>query len=182
MYVVLDMILLPLLICGFLWYNGAISLENLVYVFIGFLVLVVFVAMLGIHCGMSYSASRQSIAVSLGTVFFLFLGVVTAMFMMVSFTGNPEAQLTPFLACIVGGAIGLYVALGWNTPSAALVMASGLLPIAMFYSITSLLLGKYFSVLLVVCFTYGFATTAMVIPRLSEFLVSTGRSKSAENG
>ena len=182
MYVVLDMILLPLLICGFLWYNGAISLENLVYVFVGFLVLVVFVAMLGIHCGMSYSASRQSIAVSLGTVFFLFLGVVTAMFMMVSFTGNPEAQLTPFLACIVGGAIGLYVALGWNTPSAALVMASGLLPIAMFYSITSLLLGKYFSVLLVVCFTYGFATTAMVIPRLSEFLVSTGRSKSAENG
>ena len=182
MYVVLDMILLPLLICGFLWYNGAISLENLVYVFIGFLVLVVFVAMLGIHCGMSYSASRQSIAVSLGTVFFLFLGVVTVMFMMVSFTGNPEAQLTPFLACIVGGAIGLYVALGWNTPSAALVMASGLLPIAMFYSITSLLLGKYFSVLLVVCFTYGFATTAMVIPRLSEFLVSTGRSKSAENG
>ncbi len=182
MYVVLDMILLPLLICGFLWYNGAISVENLVYVFIGFLVLVVFVAMLGIHCGMSYSASRQSIAVSLGTVFFLFLGVVTAMFMMVSFTGNPEAQLTPFLACIVGGAIGLYVALGWNTPSAALVMASGLLPIAMFYSITSLLLGKYFSVLLVVCFTYGFATTAMVIPRLSEFLVSTGRSKSAENG
>ena len=45
------------------------------------------------------------------------------MVMMVSFTGNVEAQLTPFLACIVGGSIGLYVALGWHTPSPALVLA-----------------------------------------------------------
>jgi len=44
------------------------------------------------------------------------------------------------------------------------------------------LLGNFLSVLLVVSFTYGFATTAMMIPRLSEFLVSTGRSKTAENG
>jgi Mn2+/Fe2+ NRAMP family transporter len=115
-------------------------------------------------------------------VFFLFLGVVTSMVMMVSFTGNVEAQLTPFLACIVGGSIGLYVALGWNTPSPALVLASAILPMAMFYSITSLLLEKYLAVLLVICFTYGFATTAMMIPRLSEFLVSSERSKTAENG
>ena len=108
--------------------------------------------------------------------------MVTVMVMMVSFTGNVEAQLSPFLACIVGGAIGLYVALGWHTPSPALVLACGILPIAMFYSITSLLLGNFLSVLLVVSFTYGFATTAMMIPRLSEFLVSTGRSKTAENG
>ena len=181
LYVVCDMILLPIAICCFLWYNNAMSGENLSYLFVGLLVLFVFVAMLGIHCGMSYSGSRQAIGVSLGTVFFLFLGIVTAMVMMVSFTGKPEAQLTPFLACIVGGAIGLYVALGWSTPSPALVLACGILPIAMFYSITSLLLGKYLSVLLVVCFTYGFATTAMMIPRLSEFIVSTGRSKGAEN-
>jgi len=57
-----------------------------------------------------------------------------------------------------------------------------MLPIAMFYSITSLLIGNYLAVLLVLCFTYGFATTAMIVPRLSEFLVSTGRSKAAENG
>jgi ABC-type transport system involved in multi-copper enzyme maturation permease subunit len=181
LYVVSDMILLPIAICCFLWYNNAMSGENLLYLFVGLLVVFVFVAMLGIHCGMSYSGSRQAIGVSLGTVFFLFLGIVTAMVMMVSFTGKPEAQLTPFLACIVGGAIGLYVALGWSTPSPALVLACGILPIAMFYSITSLLLGKYLSVLLVVCFTYGFATTAMMIPRLSEFIVSTGRSKGAEN-
>ena len=182
LYVVSDMIALPILISGYLWFNGALSGENLIYLSIGLGVLFLFVTMLGVHCGMSYGGSRQAIGVSLGTVFFLFLGVVTVMVMMVSFTGNVEAQLSPFLACIVGGAIGLYVALGWHTPSPALVLACGVLPIAMFYSITSLLLGNFLSVLLVVSFTYGFATTAMMIPRLSEFLVSTGRSKTAENG
>lgn len=180
LYVVSDMILLPILMCGYLWYANVTSGENLIYLITGFLTLIVFVVMLGIHSGMSYSGSRQAIAVSLGTVFFLFLGVVTAMMMMVSFTGNVEAQLTPFLACIVGGAIGLYLALGWHTPSPALVLACAILPIAMFYSITSLLLGNYLSVLLVICFAYGFATTAMMIPRLSEFLVSTGRASPAD--
>ena len=182
LYVAADMVLLPILISGYLWFSEVLSLENFLYICIGLIVLYVFVAMLGIHSGMSYGASRQAIAVSLGTVFFLFLGVVTVMFMMISFAGNVEAQLTPFLACIVGGAIGLYVALGWNTPSPALVLACAVLPIAMFYSITSLLIGNFLAVLLVVCFTYGFATTALMIPRLSEFLVSTGRSKVADDG
>ncbi len=182
LFVVSDMILLPLLMCAFLWFNSAMTGENLIYICAGLFVMFLFVAMLGVHCGMSYNGSRQAIGVSLGTVFFLFLGVITVMVMMVSFTGNVEAQLSPFLACIVGGAIGLYVALGWHTPSPALVLACAVLPIAMFYSITSFMIGSYLSVLLVVCFAYGFATTAMMIPRLSEFLVSTGRSKSAENG
>ena len=182
LYVAADMVLLPILLSGYLWFSEVLSLENFLYICIGLIVLYVFVAMLGIHSGMSYGASRQAIAVSLGTVFFLFLGVVTVMFMMISFAGNVEAQLTPFLACIVGGAIGLYVALGWNTPSPALVLACAVLPIAMFYSITSLLIGNFLAVLLVVCFTYGFATTALMIPRLSEFLVSTGRSKVADDG
>ncbi len=179
MYVALDIILVPLAMSFYLWWFEALSTENLIYLIIGLAVLNVFVTVLGIHAGMSYASSRTAIAVSLGTVFFLFLGVVTSMVMLVSFTGNVEAQLTPFLACIVGGAIGLYVALGWNTPSPALVLASAILPLAMFYSITSLLIENYFSVVIVIAFTYGFATTAMVIPRLSEFLISTGRMKSA---
>jgi ABC-type transport system involved in multi-copper enzyme maturation permease subunit len=181
LYISLDLMLLPILMCIYVWYSGALTGENLLYLILGLLVLYVFVAVLGIHSGMSFEGSRQAIGVSLGTVFFLFLGVVTSMMMMVSFTGNVEAQLTPFLACIVGGAIGLYVALGRNTPSPALAFASGILPFAMFYSITSLLLKNYLSVLLVVAFTYGFATTAMIMPRLSEFLISTGRVKSTDN-
>ncbi|MEM9942204.1 MAG: hypothetical protein AAF939_11620 [Planctomycetota bacterium] len=180
LYVVSDMILLPILICGYLAYNQAMTVENFSYLVVGLSFLYVFVTMLGIHAGMSYSSSRQAITISLGTVFFLFLGVVTSMAMMISFTGNVEAQLGPFLAVIVGGAIGLYVSLGRNTPSTAMVIASGLLPIAMFYSITSLLLEKFLSALIVFCFTYGWATTAMMIPRLSEFIVSSDRAKTAD--
>ena len=181
LFVSLDMVLLPIAVCAYLWFNSALSTENLTYVILGLLILNVFVAVLGLHSGMSYASSRQAIGVSLGTVFFLFRGIVTAMVMMVSFTGNVEAQLTPFLACIVGGAIGLYVALGWNTPSPALVLASALLPLAMFYSITSLLLKNYLSVIIVVAFTYGFATTAMIVPRLSEFIIAMGRAKSIDD-
>lgn len=181
MYVTMDAILLPILLSGFLWISGVLSLEYFLYMVIGLVVLNVFVAMLGLHCGMIYANSRQAIAVSLGTVFFLFLGVVTSMVMMVSFTGNVEAQITPFLACIVGGGVGLYVALGSRNPSPALALASGLLPLAMFFSITSMLLGRYLSVILVVAFTYGFTTTAMIMPALGEFNISMGRLKQNED-
>lgn len=181
MFVTLDVILIPLALAFYIWYSGGITTENLLYLVIGMVILNVFVSVLGLHCGMSYAGSRQAIAVSLGTVFFLFLGVITSMVMLVSFSGNVEAQLTPFLACIIGGAIGLYVALGWHTPSPALALASAILPLAMFYSITSLMLQNYTSVILVLAFTYGFATTAMIMPRLSEFLVSSGRFKSEES-
>ncbi|MEM7454487.1 MAG: hypothetical protein AAF456_09055 [Planctomycetota bacterium] len=181
LYVTLDMILLPMAMCAYLWYSGGLSGENLVFIIVGLIVLNIFVSVLGIHSGMAYAGSRQAIGVSLGTVFFLFVGVITSMVMMVSFTGNVEAQLTPFLACILGGAIGLYVAMGWNMPSPALALAAGILPFVMFYSITNLLLKNYLSVLLAVVFAYGFTTTAIIIPRLSEFLITTGHVKSAEN-
>lgn len=181
LYVTFDAIVLPLILCGYLWISGTMSLEYYAYFVIGILILDVFVAMLGLHCGMIYANSRQAIGVSLGTVFFLFLGVVTAMVMMVSFTGNVEAQITPFLACIVGGGVGLYVALGSRNPSPALALASGLLPLAMFFSITSMLLGRYLSVLLVMAFTYGFTTTAMIMPALGEFNISMGRVRQNED-
>ena len=183
-WVLLALILIPLIMCGYLWFNEAMTLSNFIYLSVGSIILYIFVSVLGIHCGMSYSSSRQAIGVSLGTVFFLFLGIVTSMVMMVSFTGNVEAQLAPFLACIVGGAIGLYVVLGWNTgtPSPALAIGTGILPLAMFYCITSLLLKNYFSVILVLAFTYGFTTTALIIPRLNEFIVSMDKAKAGDAG
>jgi len=176
-----DMIVLPLMMCLYLWYSTVITGENLFYLIVCAMVLYVFAGILGIHCGMLYATSRQAILVSLGTVFFLFLGVVTCMVMMVSFTGKTEAQLTPFLACIIGGAIGLYVALGWNMPSSpALVLACALLPFAMFHSITSYLIGSFLSVFIVINGAYGFATAAMMVPRLSEFLVASDRVRGAD--
>ena len=181
MAIAADMILLPLAMIVYLCWCGVISIENSFYLSVGFVAVNVFVIVLGIHCGMSYNFSRQAIGVSLGTVFFLFLGVITSMVMMVSFTGSVEAQFGPFLACLVGGAIGLYVALGWHTPSSALALASFALPLSMFYSITSLLLGGYLEAFIVMTGVYSFATVAIVLPRLGEFLVSTRRAKTAEN-
>ena len=175
-----DVILLPLLMFCFLFFQGSISVENMLYLVIGLAVLVVFIAVLGLHCGMIYANSQQAIGVSLGTVFFLFLGVITSMVMMVSFTGNVEAQLPPFIACIVGGSLGLYSALGLRNRSPAIGLASAVLPISMFVAITSFLLGHYMTVFMVVSFAYGFSVLAMMVPALSEFHFAMAKVRSPE--
>lgn len=177
----LDLVLVPLLLFGYLWYARGISLENWLYLTLGWLLLNVFAGMLGIHCGMMYWSSRRAIGTSLGTVFFLFLGVATTMVLLVNFAGNMEAQLPPFLAFIVGGSIGLYAAIGERNPSTAMVLAAAVLPVAMFYSVTSLLLGRYLSVFLVMASAYGFATLAMMVPALGEYNIAMGRSKVTED-
>ena len=62
-----------------------------------------FVATLGIHAGLTYVNSRHAVAVSLGMVFFLFVGIATCMRIMMSFGGSFELQLAPFLVFMVGG-------------------------------------------------------------------------------
>ncbi len=94
-WVVKEMIVLPVVLCGYLWWLDALTLQNLCYVVGGLLVLDVFVATLGIHSGMNYANSRAAIAVSLGTVFFLFLGIATCIVMMISFSGAFQVQLRP---------------------------------------------------------------------------------------
>ena len=101
--------------------------------------------------------------------------------MMISFSGSFQSQLTPFLAFIVGGGVGLYVALGYRNPSAAMALATGSLPLAMFFAITSLLLGKPLSVFFVITLIYGFTTLAMLMPALGEYNIAMGRVKTAED-
>ena len=175
-----EMVVLPLVLCGYLWFRDAISLENLVYLSLGWLVLSVFAAMLGIHVGMTYASSRGGIAVSLGTVFFLFVGVAVCMRIMVAFSSSFQVQLQPFLAFMVGGGIGLYVALGIRNPSPAILAAAFGCPFAIFYAITSFLLGYTLAVFLVLSFMFGFTTAAMLVPALFEFDVATGRTTGGE--
>jgi ABC-type transport system involved in multi-copper enzyme maturation permease subunit len=175
-----EMVLLPLVICGYLWYISTLSLENLIYLSGGLVVLYLFVAMLGVHAGMIYPNSRSAIATSLGTVFFLFLGVAVCMRMMVAFSGSFQAQLQPFLAFMIGGGIGLYVALGARNPSAAIGLASFLCPFATFYAITSFFLDYTLGVFLVTAVAYGFTTAAMLVPAIYEFDVATGRTTIGE--
>ena len=181
-YVAKEMVALPLLLCVALWLFGQVSLENLLFLLTGLSILILFVTMLGIHCGMVYYNSRQAIAVSLGTVFFLFLGIMTCMLIMISFsTTSFESMLAPFLAFIVLGGIGLFVGLGPKNPSSALALASAALPISMFYAITSFLIGQTTPVYLLLVTVYGFTTAAMMIPALSEFNISMGRQKSFDD-
>jgi len=176
-WVTKEMVVLPMLLCLYVWWAGGISLEYLCYLLFGLAVMYLFVNMLGIHCGMTYANSRTAIGISLGVVFFLFLGVVTCMLIMVSFSGSFQTQLYPFLAFIAGGGVGLYVSLGSRNPSPAIQLASLLLPLATFYSITCFLLEHALAVFLVTVFTYGFTTAAMMMPAVYEFDIAMGRTK-----
>lgn len=175
-----EMIVLPMLLCVYLWYTGNIGFENLVYLILGLAVLIVFAAVLGLHVGMNYFNTRTAVATSLGTLFFLFIGVATCMRMMVAFSGSFQAQLQPFLAFTVGGGIGLYVALGARNPSTAIGLASFLCPFATFYAITSFLLNYTLAVFLATAGAYGFIIAAMLVPAICEFDVATGRTTVGE--
>ncbi|HAC90774.1 MAG TPA: hypothetical protein DCF63_09090, partial [Planctomycetaceae bacterium] len=122
-YVTKEMVLGPLLLVGYLWYSNGISTPNLLYVLGALLVVDLFAAMLGIHCGMIYAQSRLAIGTSLGTLFFLFLGIATCMMIMMSFRGSFARQLPPFLAIILGGGTGLFMAMGSRNPSPAIALA-----------------------------------------------------------
>ncbi len=175
-YVAKEMILLPAALAIYLCIAGALSLENLIYLLGGLALMNLFVATLGIHAGLTYTNSRSAVAVSLGTVFFLFVGVATCMRIMISFSGSFQLQLAPFLAFMIGGSAGLFAALGARNPSQAIGLASLLLPVLTFVAITGFLQGDTLGVFLIVEFTYGLTTAAMLVPAISEFDVATGRT------
>ena len=111
-----EMILLPIVLCVYLWFVDAISTENLFFLLGGIAVMNAFAAMLGLHAGMTYANSRTAIATSIGTLLFLFLGVATCMRIMLAFSNSFDYQFTTFLGFIAGGSVGLYVALELANP------------------------------------------------------------------
>ena len=175
-----EIVLLPLLLCGALVATGLSTVENGIYLAVGTAALLFFAAVLGLYVGLSHTASRQAIAVALGTVAFLFVGVATAMRIMVSFGSSFELQLAPFLAVIVGGAVGLYAALSARNPSPAIGWSSALLPSLTFVAITGFLQGNPLQVLLVTLVAYGFATLALLVPAIGAFDLLTGRTTTGE--
>lgn len=180
LYVTKEMILLPLGLILFLGVSGAMTLENTLFTLLGAVQLYVFVSVLGIHSGLIHIAGRTATLVSLGTVFFLCVGIAVCMIIMVSFRGAFQLQLAPFLAMILGGGAALFAALGWRNPSSAIFAASFLLPLITFYAITQFLLQRdQLFVILTVLAGYGFTTAAMLVPALSEFDVSLERDRGA---
>lgn len=170
-----ELILVPLLLIGYATAEGLLSMENAIYVTLGFLVLVAFAAMLGLHAGLSYNNSRTAIGNSLGTMFFLFIGIFICMMLIVQ-ARSFALQLPSFVVFIAGGSLGLSVSLTHRNPSPALGLAALLLPFLTFYAITGFLLNETLGVWLSISAAYGFATLAMLIPAISEFDAALGRT------
>ncbi|MEM9644466.1 MAG: hypothetical protein AAF989_05695 [Planctomycetota bacterium] len=184
-YVAKEMIVLPIGLLVYLAAMNVMTVENTVYAIMGAVVLYVFVSMLGIHSGLIHVAGRSATLASLGTVFFLCVGIAICMTIMVSFRGAFQLQLAPFLVMILGGGAALFASLGWRNPSSAIFAASFVLPAITFYSITQFLLqSDHLYVVAALIAGYGFTIAAMMIPALSEFDVclEKDRGGAGENG
>jgi ABC-type transport system involved in multi-copper enzyme maturation permease subunit len=171
-----EAVLIPPAIVAYFLIAGGERLENLVYVVMGFLTLVLFAAALGLHAGLSYQQSRTAIANSLGTMFFLFIGIFIFMLLLVEARSSFVLQFTSFLVLIGVGSIALSASLSHKNPSMALAISAAVLPFLTFYSITEFLLRGTLGVCLAICAAYGFTTLAMLVPAVSEFDVALGRT------
>ncbi len=171
-----ELFLVPLLLTGWFVASGSMTAENGIYLTLGFLTLVAFAAMLGLHSGLGFASSKSAIANSLGTMFFLFVGIFVLMVLLVEARGSFGTQIQAFLVFIVAGSLALVHSLTSRNPSPALRLAGGALPFLTFYAITTFLLRGSLGVCVSIFLAYGFTTLAMLIPAVSEFDVALGRS------
>lgn len=155
-------------------------------VLVAFAVIIAFVMVLGLHVSLRIENSRLAVVNTLGTVFFLSVGTIVSIYLIVVNGGSLGNQLLSFSAFICLGIGGLWWVLSADRPSAALGLSSVLCPFAMFYSVVNVLIAKPGSresadpliPLLVVGAAFGFTISAMLVPLLSEFDVATGRTTS----
>lgn len=174
-----EMVLVPILLIIWQMASGAasgITAENLIYLIISYTVLCLFAVMLGLHAGLTYENSRAAIGNSLGTMFFLFIGIFVFMLLLVEARSSFAIQMQSFIVFIGLGSIGLYSSLTHKNPSNALTLAAIMLPFLTFYAITDFLLGGSLGVCFWICVAYGFAAIAMLIPSISDFDVALGRT------
>ncbi|WP_417392307.1 ABC transporter permease [Gimesia sp.] len=171
-----ELILVPVLILCYLVSQGAFSTEGFLCALIGFLALMIFAIVLGLHMGLTYDNSRSAIGASLGTMFFLFVGIGIFMILLVQARSSFALQLQSFLVFIVVGSAALHSALTHRNPSRALAISAWMLPFLTFYAITSFLLGGTLGVLVTILFAYGLPVLSMYIPAVSEFDVALGKT------
>ncbi len=174
-----EMIILPLLLVVVIAAFGQISTltaENVAYLCIAFIVLSLFAVTLGLHAGLTYENSRLAIGHSLGTMFFLFIGIFVFMLLLVEARSSFAIQLQSFILFIGLGSLGLYSSLTYRNPSSALTLASLVLPFLTFYAITDFLLGGNLGVCFWICVAYGFTSVAMMVPAMNDFDIVLGRN------
>jgi ABC-type Na+ efflux pump permease subunit len=143
-----------------------------------------FVMVLGIHVALGRQNSRQAITHSLGTVFFLSVGTLICVYLILINGGRFEYQWPSFIAYVALGIGGLWWVLSGDRPSSALTVASFLCPLAVLYTVINIVVAKPGSdesadpliPFLVLVGTFGFSVAAMLVPLLSEFDLAMGRT------
>jgi hypothetical protein len=170
-----EMLLLPVLLTIWFAATGVIRAESAVFVTIDFLLLAHFAAMLGLHAGITYTNSRTAVANSLGTIFFLMVGILICAFLII-LSGQFGRQLLSFVIFIAAGSVALFGSLGAKNPSPAIALVSLLTPFWTFYCIISLLNQDIVAAFLVSVGIYGFALAAMLVPAVSDFDIALGRT------
>jgi ABC-type Na+ efflux pump permease subunit len=168
-------------------FSAAMNTQALVTVWGGMLVLLLFAMVLGVHVALRNANSRVAITNTLGTIFFLLVGTIIAIYIII-INSNFESQWLTFLLFVGVGVGGLWYVLSGDRPSGALTLASVLCPAAMFYCILNILVANPGSEestdpllpFLVIVSAFGFAIAAMMVPMLSEFDVALGRTQRDE--
>ena len=172
-----EVLLAPLIPAVTLLIRGELGGEGFAYLVIGYAALAVFCAALGLHAAAGHDSSRRAIAHSLGTVFFLSLGLAVFWLLLIEARSNFFQQFVSFLLFIGFGSVLLLISFNWSQPSNALSAAAFALPFMTFYAITAYLLNEPLGCLLAVTAAYGFAAAAMLVPAVSEFGITLGGGK-----
>lgn len=151
------------------------------------IVLFAFVIVLGLHVSLRLTNSRLAIVNTLATVFFLSVGTLICIYLIVINGGSFANQWLSFIAFLVLGIGGLLYVLSADRPSSALTLGSVVCPLAMFYAVTNILIAKPGTdesadpivPFLALGLAFGFSVAAMLVPLLSEFDVALGRTTAA---
>ncbi|CAN5912707.1 hypothetical protein BH23PLA1_BH23PLA1_23140 [soil metagenome] len=175
-----EMLLLPIGLTVALTALGAINLESMFFIIVDFLLLAHFSAMLGLHAAITYTNSRQAVAHSLGTIFFLMLGILFCAYLIILSRQEFGRQLLSFIIFIGAGSVALYGSLGARNPSQAIGLVALLTPFWSFYCIISLLQGEFLAAFLFSVGVYGFAFLAMLVPAVGEFDIALGRTNALQ--
>ncbi len=175
-----EMIALPVLWTLWMAVTRAIWIESAVFAIVDFLLLVHFSAMLGLHSAITYTNSRAAVAHSLGTIFFLMVGIGLCAFLILQSDGEFGRQLLSFMIFIGAGSVALFGSLGAKNPSRAIALVSMLTPFWSFYCIISLWRGDVMAAFLFSVGIYGFALLAMLVPAVSDFDIALGRTSAIQ--
>ncbi|MGO9601460.1 MAG: ABC transporter permease [Isosphaeraceae bacterium] len=175
-----EMVLLPLLAAIFLGWTGRLSGENTIFFVIDFLLFCHFAAMLGLHSAITYTSSRTAVANSLGTIFFLMVGILICAYLIIQSDQEFGRQLLSFMIFIGAGSVALFGSLGAKNPSRAIALVALMTPFWTFYCIISLIHGDFLAAFLFSAGIYGFALMAMLVPAVGDFDIALGRTSAIQ--